>query len=66
MMKIDDIRKLNTLDLGKKIQDKKVELATLKVEKGFGKLEKLNAIKVLKREIAKMLTIYNEKEAINE
>lgn len=60
-MKINEIRSLEVTDLKQKLHDLKKELFNLKFQKTFAVLETPSAIRSIKKDIAKCMTILNEK-----
>ena len=58
---VKDIRKLSTEELTKKIKETKEELFTKRMQHANGTLEKPVQLKQLRRDVAKMKTILNEK-----
>ncbi len=65
MLKMNDIRKLTTEDLEKKVNENKKELFNLKFSASTGNLEKPHRIKELRREVAKIKTVIRERELDN-
>ena len=61
-MKIQEIRKLTTEDLNKKLDEFKKELFNLKFSASTGNLEKPHRIKELRHEVARIKTIIKERE----
>ena len=61
-MKMNDIRKLATKDLNKKLEENKKELFNLKFASATGSLEKPHRIKELRHEVAKIKTVIRERE----
>ncbi len=62
MMKIKDYRALPSDDLLQKERALKKELANLKYQRKIGRVEKPSQFRVLKRDIARILTILRERE----
>ena len=60
-MDVKDIRKLSTEELTKKIKETKEELFAKRMQHANGTLEKPVQLKQLRRDVAKMKTILNEK-----
>jgi large subunit ribosomal protein L29 len=60
-MKASDIRKIANQDLEKRIAELKSELFNLKFQLAVGQLENTARIKQVKRTIAQMKTIMNER-----
>ena len=69
-MKIEELRKLSSEDLNKKIKENKEELFNLRFKQATGSLEKPSRIRDLRKQVAKMKTIIRERElnqeAVNE
>jgi large subunit ribosomal protein L29 len=62
--KLRTLREMNETDLSGKLSDLKVELSKLRSESAKGTLKKQTGnIKYIRRDIARILTILNEKEA---
>ena len=60
-MKINEIRKLTTEEIEKKIAETKEELFNLRMQKATGMLEKPSRIHELRKEVARINTILNER-----
>ena len=61
-MKINELRKLSTEELNTKISESKRELLDLRIKNATGALEKPSKIKELKKDVARMKTIINERK----
>jgi len=61
-VKAKELRNLTTDELKEKLDSRKKGLFSLRLQAKFGKLEKHAAVQMTKREIARILTILNEKE----
>ena len=61
MMKINELRKLSTEELNTKISKSKRELLDLRLKNATGALDKPSKINELKKEVARMKTIINER-----
>ena len=61
-MKMNEIRKLTTEDLYKKLDENKKELFNLKFASATGSLEKPHRIKELRHDVAKIKTVIRERE----
>ena len=61
-MKINELRKLSTEELNNKISESKRELLDLRLKNATGTLEKPSKIKELKKDVARMKTIINERK----
>ncbi len=62
MTKMEELRKLSTEDLNKKIKENKEELFNLRLSQATGSLEKPTRLRELRKEVAKMKTIIRERE----
>ena len=60
--KTNDLRKLTTEEINKKIDSLKEELFNLRFSQATGNLEKPSRIKELRKLVAKMKTIIRERE----
>ena len=60
-MKAKEIRNLSDQDLGQKLQDLKQELFNLRFQIASGQLENPNAIGTVKKDIARVRTIQQER-----
>ena len=61
-MKVNELRKLTSEDLTKKITESKKELIDLRFKKSTGSLEKPSKIHELRKDVARMKTILRERE----
>lgn len=61
-MEINEIRKLSSEDIKKKIIEKKEELFSKRMQASSGNLEKPVQLRILKREIARLKTVLKERE----
>ena len=61
-MKINEIRKMSSEDLKKKITETKEELFTCRMQQANGTLEKPAHLRELRRDVARMKTILKERE----
>ncbi len=59
-MKTQEIRELNVDEISEKIEKAKQELFNLRIQAKTGKLEKQARISLLRRDVARMLTIQKE------
>ena len=62
MTKMEELRKLSTEDLNKKIKENKEELFNLRLSQATGSLENPTRLRELRKEVAKMKTIIRERE----
>ena len=60
-MKTNELRKLTTEELTKKVRVNKEELFNLRMQKATGMLEKPSRIHELRKEVARINTILNER-----
>ena len=60
-MKTNELRKLTTEELNKKVTECKEELFSLRMQKATGMLEKTSRIHELRKEVARINTILNER-----
>jgi large subunit ribosomal protein L29 len=65
VMKANEINKLNTAEITKKIDELKTELFNLRFQLATGQLENTARIKEVKKDIARMKTIIRERELNN-
>ncbi len=61
-MKANDIRKLSTEEINKKIAESKEELFNLRMKQATGSLENPNRIRELRKTVARLKTILKERE----
>ena len=61
-MKANDIRKLSTEEINKKITESKQELFNLRMKQATGNLENPGRIKELRKTVARLKTILRERE----
>lgn len=60
-MEINEIRKLSTSDIDKKILETKKELFDLRLKQATGNLDKPHQINKLRKTVAKLKTVLKEK-----
>ncbi|MGM9834914.1 MAG: 50S ribosomal protein L29 [Bacilli bacterium] len=60
-MKVNELRKLSTEELNKKVESTKIELFNLRLKQSTGSLEKPSKIHELRKDIARMKTILSER-----
>lgn len=65
-MTIEEIRKLSDQDLAKKVGDLKASLFTLRLQAKAGQLDNGSKITLTRKDIAKCLTVANERKKANE
>ena len=61
-MNVNELRKLTSEDLTKKITESKKELLDLRFKQSTGSLEKPSKIHELRKDVARMKTILRERE----
>ena len=61
-MKTNEIRKLSTEEINKKIAESKEELFNLRMKQATGNLENPRRIKELRKTVARLKTILRERE----
>ena len=61
-MKINEIRKLTTEEINKKIVDSKEELLKLRMKQATGTLENSARINELRKDVARFKTVLRERE----
>ncbi|MEO0239369.1 MAG: 50S ribosomal protein L29 [candidate division WOR-3 bacterium] len=64
-MKAKELRELSLDELNKKLKELKEELFTLRMDKALHRLNQPHRFKQVKREIARVLTVMNEKRGGN-
>ncbi len=62
LLKANEIRKMTREEIEKKIKDSKSELLDLRMKAATGTLEKPSKIDALKKDVARMMTILNERK----
>jgi len=61
-MKASEIRKMSTEDINKKIVELKTELFDLRMKQATGNLDKPHKINELRKTVARLKTVLNEKD----
>lgn len=61
-MKINDIRKMTTEEINKKIGELKIELFDLRMKQATGNLDKPHKINELRKTVARLKTVLSEKD----
>ena len=61
-MKATEIKELSIPEIEKKLRETCDELTMLRMKKQLGQVEKPHELKALRRDIARMLTVINEKK----
>lgn len=64
-MTMEEIRKMDTAEISKKITELKEELFKLRLEQSNGTLRETHKIHELRKTIARLKTVQNEKERGN-
>ncbi|MBO4322323.1 MAG: 50S ribosomal protein L29 [Clostridia bacterium] len=62
-MKITEVRAMSEAELGTKLRELKEELFNLRFQLAVNQLENTNRIGEVKRDIARVMTVMNEKKA---
>ena len=62
IVKTNELRKLTTEEINKKITENKEELFNLRMKQATGSLENPGRIHTLRKEVARLKTILNERE----
>lgn len=65
IMKTNEIRKLSTEEINKKIAESKEELFNLRMKQATGMLENPSRIRELRKDVARFKTILKEREMEN-
>ncbi len=65
-MKASEIRDLPVAEIAKRLDDARAEIFNLRFQKASGQLKDTNRMRVLKRDIARMLTNLREREIVAE
>lgn len=61
-MKAEEIRKLSTEEINKKIEENKSELFNLRFAAATGSIEKPHRVSLLRHEVARLKTVLKERE----
>jgi large subunit ribosomal protein L29 len=61
-MKASDIHQMEDAEIRSKLEDAKEEMFNLRIQRAAGKLEDLTRMKVLRRDIARYLTVLRQRE----
>ena len=62
IVKANEIRKMTTEEINKKISENKEELFNLRMKQATGSLENPGRINTLRKDVARMKTILNERK----
>ena len=62
-MKITEVRAMSDAELGAKLRELKEELFNLRFQLAVNQLENTNRLVEVKRDIARVMTVINEKKA---
>jgi len=62
-MKSKDARELSVVEIEKKIRDLRTELVNLRLRKQTGQVEKPHLLREIRRDLARLQTILNDKKA---
>ena len=63
-MKTNEIRKLSTEEINKKIAESKEELFNLRMKQATGSLENPSRIRELRKTVARLKTVLKERETV--
>jgi large subunit ribosomal protein L29 len=63
MLKINELEKLQATELTQKVSELRKELFDLKLQKSTTSVEKSHLLVTVKRDIARLLTVVNRKQA---
>lgn len=61
-MKIEEIRELNMSELNHKLDELRTELFNLRFQKAKNLLDKVDRLRLVRREIARVLTVMKQKQ----
>lgn len=61
-MKVSEIRKLKDEEIIEKVKESKSELLNLRIKNATGSLDKPSKLNEMKKDIARMLTVLNERK----
>ncbi len=61
-MKTEELRKKNTSELNKSVEDLKSKLSDIRFESSLNQLKNVKDVNKMKKEIARILTIMREKK----
>ncbi|MFO7659318.1 MAG: 50S ribosomal protein L29 [Candidatus Cloacimonadaceae bacterium] len=61
-MKIEEIRELNISELNHKLEELRTELFNLRFQKAKNLLDKVDRLRLVRREIARVLTVMKQKQ----
>ncbi len=61
-MKIEEIRELNIGELNHRLEELRTELFNLRFQKAKNLLDKVDRLRLVKREIARVLTVMKQKQ----
>jgi large subunit ribosomal protein L29 len=62
-MKIEDIRELSIPELNHKLDELRTELFNLRFQKAKNLLDKVDRLKLVRRDIARVLTVMKQKQS---
>lgn len=62
-MKIEDIRELSTAELNHKLEELRTELFNLRFQKAKNLLDKVDRLRLVRRDIARVLTVMKQKQS---
>lgn len=64
-MKVTEIRETKTAELQKQVVELKQELFSLRFQQASGQAENASKMRNLRRDIARILTVLNERQAVS-
>jgi len=62
-MKLKELKELADAELKQRLADSKIELFNLKIQRSTGQIERPLRIRVLRREVARVLTLMKQRGA---
>ncbi len=62
MEKVDELRELSTEDVRARLEETREELFNLRFQHATGQLENYRKLGLLRRDVARILTVINERE----
>jgi large subunit ribosomal protein L29 len=62
-MKIEDIRELSIPELNHKLEELRIEMFNLRFQKAKNLLDKVDRLRLVRRDIARILTLMKQKQS---
>jgi large subunit ribosomal protein L29 len=62
-MKIEDIRELSIPELNHKLEELRIEMFNLRFQKAKNLLDKVDRLRLVRRDIARILTVMKQKQS---